>query len=81
MNGGSTKRTAVIGCRETVYLPTYEYAVNGRTYQYASRQAPFQQAGSGRQVVAITIPIGPTTLRKTAPENLSWADSCSSSEL
>ena len=25
--------------RETVYLPTYQYAVNGRTYQYASRQA------------------------------------------
>ena len=67
--------------RETVYLPTYEYAVNGRTYQYASRQALSSKRDLGRQVVAITIPIGPTTLRKTAPENLSWADSCSSSEL
>ena len=57
--------------RETVYLPTYEYAVNGRTYQYASRQALSSKRDLGRQVVAITIPIGPTTLRKTAPENLS----------
>ena len=24
--------------RETVYLPTYEYTVNGKTYRYASRQ-------------------------------------------
>lgn len=67
--------------RETVYLPTYEYAVNGRTYQYASRQALSGKRDLGRRWLAITIPIGPTTLRKTAPENLSWADSCSSSEL
>ena len=67
--------------RETVYLPTYEYAVNGRTYRTQAVRV-FPASGiSGGRLLAITILISPTTLRKTAPENLSWADSCSSSEL
>ena len=68
--------------RETYYLPTYECTVNGTTYRYSSRQALSSKRDLGRQVVGYYDPDrGPTTLRKTAPENLSWVDSCSSSEL
>ena len=37
--------------RETVYLPTYEYTVNGKTYRYASRQTVSGKRELGRQVV------------------------------
>ena len=52
--------------RETVYLPTYEYTVNGKTYRYASRQTVSGKRELGRQVV------GPTVLPKTSRESLFW---------
>lgn len=58
--------------RETVYLPTYEYTVNGKTYRYASRQTVSGKRELGRQVVGITIPPGPTVLPKTSRESLFW---------
>lgn len=45
--------------RETVYLPTYEYTVNGRTYQYSSRQSLSGRWELGRQVVGYYDPRQP----------------------
>ena len=35
---------------DTVYLPTYEYTVNGKTYQYSSRQSSLSVQDVGAQV-------------------------------
>ena len=53
--------------RETVYLPTYEYAVNGRTYQYASRQALSSKRDLGRQVVGYYDPDRPDHITENRP--------------
>ena len=53
--------------RETVYLPTYEYAVNGRTYQYASRQALSSKRDLGRQVVGYYDPDRPDHIKENRP--------------
>ena len=53
--------------RETVHLPTYEYAVNGRTYQYASRQALSSKRDLGRQVVGYYDPDRPDHITENRP--------------
>ena len=53
--------------RETVYLPTYEYAVNGRTYQYASRQTLSSKRDLGRQVVGYYDPDRPDHITENRP--------------
>ena len=53
--------------RETVYLPTYEYAVNGRTYQYASHQALSGKRDLGRQVVGYYDPDRPDHITENRP--------------
>ena len=53
--------------RETVYLPTYEYAVNGRTYQYASRQGLSSKRDLGRQVVGYYDPDQPDHITENRP--------------
>lgn len=64
--------------RETVYQPTYEYTVDGKTYRYASRQC-VSSRDMGRQVTGYyDIPLIPPASRRTGPENRSWADFSSS---
>ena len=53
--------------RETVYLPTYEYAVNGRTYQYASRQGLSSKRDLWRQVVGYYDPDQPDHITENRP--------------
>ncbi len=53
--------------RETVYLPTYEYAVNGRTYQYTSRQGLSRKRDLGRQVVGYYDPDQPDHITENRP--------------
>ena len=53
--------------RETVYLPTYEYTVNGRTYRYASRQTLSSKRELGRQVVGYYDPNRPDRITENKP--------------
>lgn len=53
--------------RETVYLPTYEYTVNGKTYQYASRQALSGKQELGRQVMGYYDPTKPERITENRP--------------
>ncbi len=53
--------------RETVYLPTYEYTVNGRTYQYSSRQSLSGRWELGRQVVGYYDPRQPDRITENRP--------------
>lgn len=53
--------------RETVYLPTYEYTVNGRTYRYASRQTLSSKRELGRQVVGYYDPKQPDRITENRP--------------
>ena len=53
--------------RETVYLPTYEYTVNGRTYRYASRQTLSGKRELGRQVVGYYDPKQPDRITEDRP--------------
>lgn len=53
--------------RETVYLPTYEYAVNGRTYQYASHQGLSSKRDLGRQAVGYYDPDQPDHITENRP--------------
>ena len=50
--------------RETYYLPTYEYTVNGTTYRYSSRQSLSGKRDLGRQVVGYYDPAKPETFAK-----------------
>ena len=45
--------------RETFYLPTYEYTVDGRTYRYISRQSLSSKKELGRQVPGYYDPSNP----------------------
>lgn len=60
--------------RETVYLPTYEYTVNGKTYRYASRQTVSGKRELGRQVVGYYDPTRPDriTENKAAKACFGW---------
>ena len=53
--------------RETFYLPTYEYTVNGRTYQYVSRQSLSGKRDLGRQVVGYYDPDRPELITENRP--------------
>ena len=53
--------------RETVYLPTYEYTVNGKTYRYASRQCLYSKRDLGRQVVGYYNPDRPDRITENRP--------------
>lgn len=46
-------------CRQTIYLPTYEYTVDGKTYQYSSRQAVSGMRDLGRKVTGYYDPANP----------------------
>ena len=53
--------------RETSYLPTYEYTVNGRTYRYASRQSLSGKRDLGRQVMGYYDPAKPERITENRP--------------
>ena len=53
--------------RETYYLPTYEYTVNGRTYRYSSRQSLSGKRDLGRQVVGYYDPKQPDRITENRP--------------
>ena len=53
--------------RETVYLPTYEYTVSGKTYRYASRQTVSGKRELGRQVVGYYDPTRPDRITENKP--------------
>ena len=53
--------------RETYYLPTYEYTVNGRTYRYASRQSLSGKRDLGRQVMGYYDPAKPECITENRP--------------
>lgn len=53
--------------RETFYLPTYEYTVDGKTYQYASRQSLSGKRDLGRQVVGYYDPQRPELITENKP--------------
>ena len=54
-------------CRETVYLPTYEYTVNGKIYRYSSRQALSSKRELGRQVMGYYDPTKPERITENRP--------------
>ncbi len=54
-------------CRETTYLPTYEYTVDGKTYQYSSRQSVSGKRDLGRQVVGYYDPANPNRITENKP--------------
>ena len=53
--------------RETDYLPTYEYTVNGKTYRYSSRQSLSGKRDLGRQVVGYYDPRQPDRITENRP--------------
>ena len=53
--------------RETYYLPTYEYTVNGTTYRYSSRQSLSGKRDLGRQVVGYYDPAKPECITENRP--------------
>ena len=53
--------------QETVYLPTYEYTVDGRTYQYQSRRALSGKWALGRQVPGYYDPADPSAVTENKP--------------
>ena len=53
--------------RERVYQPTYEYTVNGKTYQYLSRQPLPSKQDLGRQVVGYYDPHQPDRITENQP--------------
>ena len=54
--------------KETVYLPTYEYTVDGRTYRYQSRKALSGKWALGRQVPGYYDPADPETVTADKPQ-------------
>lgn len=53
--------------RETYYLPTYEYTVNGTTYRYSSHQSLSGKRDLGRQVVGYYDPAKPECITENRP--------------
>ena len=53
--------------RETVYTPTYEYTVDGKTYTYSSRQDWGSPKGVGRQKTGWYDPKRPDLIREDKP--------------
>lgn len=52
--------------RETVYTPTYEYTVDGKTYQYCSRRC-VSSRDMGRQVTGYYDPSDPSMITENKP--------------
>lgn len=52
--------------RETVYTPTYEYTVDGKTYQYCSRCC-VSSRDMGRQVTGYYDPSDPSMITENKP--------------
>ena len=53
--------------RYVVYLPTYEYTVDGKTYTYSSRQDWGSPKGVGRQKTGYYDPKNPDLIREDKP--------------
>ena len=53
--------------REKAYLPTYEYAVNGKTYRYSSRQSVSGKRDLGKQVLGYYNPDRPESITENRP--------------
>ena len=53
--------------REKVYLPTYEYSVNGKTYRYLSFQSVSSKRDVGKQVVGYYKPDRPDLITENRP--------------
>ena len=53
--------------RYVVYLPTYTYTVDGKTYTYSSRQDFGSAKGVGRQVTGYYDPLKPDLIREDKP--------------
>ena len=53
--------------RNTFYLPTYEYTVDGKTYQYFSRQSVSSERDEGRQVTGYYDPTNPKLITENKP--------------
>ena len=53
--------------RYVVYLPTYEYTVDGKTYTYSSRQDWGSPKGVGRQKTGWYDPKRPDLIREDKP--------------
>lgn len=53
--------------RETVYIPTYEYTVDGKTYRYCSRAVFSSGKGIGRQVTGYYDPSHPESITESKP--------------
>lgn len=53
--------------REKVYLPTYEYTVDGKTYQYSSRRSLSRKRDVGLTVVGYYDPTDPKRITEDRP--------------
>ena len=53
--------------REKVYLPTYEYMVDGKTYRYFSRQSLSSKRELGRQIIGYYDPSNPEHIMEDRP--------------
>lgn len=53
--------------REKIYLPTYEYAVNGKKYWYYSRKSVSGKGDVGKQVVGYYDPNRPDIITENRP--------------
>lgn len=54
---------------ETIYLPTYEYTVDGKAYQYSSLQSIYDPKAVGKQVVGYYNPQDPGMITENKPRN------------
>ena len=52
---------------DTAYLPTYEYTVDGKTYQYLSRQSTYGPKALGKQVTGYYNPENPSQITENKP--------------
>lgn len=53
---------------DTDYLPTYEYTVDGKTYQYLSRQSTYGPKALGKQVPGYYDPKNPESITENKPQ-------------
>lgn len=53
---------------DTDYLPTYEYTVDGKTYQYLSRQSTYGPKAVGKQVPGYYDPKNPESSTENKPQ-------------
>ena len=51
----------------TVHTPTYEYTVDGKTYQYLSRQSVSSERDVGRKVTGYYDPTNPKLITENKP--------------